>query len=296
MRHSFLLDQNRIDEKDITKLEKIGDGFFSSVYSGVYKNKRQKIPVAIKELNKHMEPQMFEREVNVCQLTHENIVHIFGWTKHEDKPKKVMCVPQTPTKSTPEQISIVMELCQGGSVDSFIAKCQQAGPGIRIRILLQTALGLQHLHSHGIMHRDLKVENIILKDPLSNASSYKDVKAKLTDFGLSRKIDRGIASRYTATVGTPLLIAPECFDSNTYDEGVDIFTFGLVILQVFAQTTDPDEIRTDDFQINPAAITKMDIPEQVKQLIIKCCSNIKNRLKIDEVVGCLQALDKFYNK
>ncbi|CAL6066381.1 Kinase [Hexamita inflata] len=57
-----------------------------------------------------------------------------------------------------------------------------------------------------------------------------------------------------------------------------------------------DEIRTDDFQINPAAITKMDIPEQVKQLIIKCCSNIKNRLKIDEVVGCLQALDKFYNK
>ncbi|CAL6067674.1 Kinase [Hexamita inflata] len=57
-----------------------------------------------------------------------------------------------------------------------------------------------------------------------------------------------------------------------------------------------DEIRTNDFQINPAAITKMDIPEQVKQLIIKCCSNIKNRLKIDEVVGCLQALDKFYNK
>lgn len=140
---------------------------------------------------------------------------------------------------------IVMEYCDGGDVMSLLED-SSISKAIRVRICLQAALGLKALHDIGIMHRDLKAENLVLKTKINSKSSPDDVLTKLADFGLARKESR--LQSMTMTVGTPEMLAPECLlSAGDYGMPSDIFMFGLTVMQVFGLSTDPDVCRNDNF-------------------------------------------------
>lgn len=82
-------------------------------------------------------------------------------------------------------------------------------------------LGLAHLHKLGYIYRDLKPENILVDDKGH---------LKLTDFGLSRKVGAGVTA--TTFCGTPEYIAPEMLLSQSYDKGVDWWSFGILIYEM----------------------------------------------------------------
>ena len=113
---------------------------------------------------------------------------------------------------------IVMDVCQG-SLASLVGKNWLKTHGSEAqRLMLEVALGIQHMHESSVAHRDIKPENILLKDG----------HAKVSDYGLSKVITSFAATK----AGTPLYLAPELLFSNSYGLGVDIWSLGLVFLEL----------------------------------------------------------------
>src|SRR5579862_3012010 len=82
--------------------------------------------------------------------------------------------------------------------------------------------GLGFLHSKGIIHRDIKSDNILLSG---------DGKVKISDFGLSCQLGVGQMSRHSL-VGTPAWMAPEIFTQREYDAKVDIWSLGMTAFEM----------------------------------------------------------------
>lgn len=114
-------------------------------------------------------------------------------------------------------------------------------PPIIIGIIEQCLIGLRHLHDRGIMHRDIKPGNIVLK------SSYP-IAVKLADFGLATatKFSRQMA-------GTIVYCAPELMAGGQYDCSVDIWALGLTILELFQKFPVAAGNKFNQQHANPAA-------------------------------------------
>ncbi|MCC6932684.1 MAG: serine/threonine protein kinase [Deltaproteobacteria bacterium] len=152
----------------------------------------------------------FKNEVLVARkLAHPNIVRLydFGW----DQPTSAF---------------ISMEYVEGSSLASLIHPPKGiilSFPDI-CHILRATAAGLQHAHSEGVVHRDIKPDNVIITE--------KKV-VKLTDLGLARSLD--VDKGYTGTgeaVGTPFYIAPETIYGFPPDPRADIYSFGIMAYEM----------------------------------------------------------------
>lgn len=96
---------------------------------------------------------------------------------------------------------------------------------LTFKMAFQIASGLEYLHSHGIIYRDLKSDNILVTTLDLSAT----VNLKLSDYGISKFYSTGGT---LGLVGTPGYQAPEIMDSQFYDEKVDIFSYAMVIYEV----------------------------------------------------------------
>ena len=150
---------------------------------------------------------------------------------------------------------LVMELAGYGSLDKLI-KCSRETMTRRFihRILIQVSEGLDYLHRHNVIYRDLKPQNILIVS--------KDVgvpmNAKLTDFGVSGlTTDEGLLS-YEGTVG---YMAPNITGKQGYDSSVDVFSFGILIREiltgkrVLSELCFPNQV-AGAFQLGKAALEK----------------------------------------
>jgi serine/threonine protein kinase len=90
--------------------------------------------------------------------------------------------------------------------------------------------GMAHLHAQGIVHRDLKLENVFLNE------QWEPVVA---DFGLSRALQEGI--HRTMEIGTPLHMAPELYGDNEYSFPVDVYAFAVLLYSFFTEPTRLDD-------------------------------------------------------
>jgi serine/threonine protein kinase len=100
------------------------------------------------------------------------------------------------------------------------------------RVISQTLRAIEHCHAHGVVHRDLKPQNLLLlqKGPLGKAT------IKVVDFGVSRQYDPGVddarGQAYTKVIGTRSYMAPEIFQSRGYGQQVDVWSLGVILFQM----------------------------------------------------------------
>jgi calcium-dependent protein kinase len=120
----------------------------------------------------------------------------------------------------------VMEYCEGGDITSRVEEDGPFEEEITKKIVFQVLLGLNHLHSCGIIHRDIKPDNFLFKN------KSKDSDIKLIDFGLSRRFNNG--SKLTSVLGTPNYVAPEVLEKSGYNEKVDIWSTGVMMYLLLA--------------------------------------------------------------
>jgi tRNA A-37 threonylcarbamoyl transferase component Bud32 len=191
-------------------LEKVGQGGMAIVYRGVDTTLRRQ--VAVKVLHRHLADHKeardrFEREAQaVAKLRHENILEIFDFSGVES-----------------EESYIVTEFIDGQTLKEFVGEHPIRYPEVGAMITVQVCRALSHAHSLGVLHRDVKPENIMIRN---------DGVVKLTDFGIAQMLDH---QRLTVTgqlLGSPAYMSPEHVEGGKLDFRTDVFAVGIVLYQL----------------------------------------------------------------
>ena len=134
----------------------------------------------------------------------------------------------------------------------------------RVGVIVEVSSAMESVHSAGVIHRDLKLENILLDE---------DNHAKVSDFGLSGFIEQesGGWSR-TQMVGTASYMAPELVQGRKdYDEKVDVYAFGVVVFMIVTKGERPG-ISAFDVGNGKKAAIPMSVSRFSRNLIEKCWS------------------------
>lgn len=130
---------------------------------------------------------------------------------------------------------LILEFVGGGDLFSVLLR-RGKRPCFReaetVFVLRQLVEGLEVLHAHGVIHRDLKLENIlVVRERRDGPNLLCDV--KITDFGLSKVVGEGLSAAQS-TVGSPRYIAPEVLASGEHDFRADLWSLGVLIYVLLA--------------------------------------------------------------
>lgn len=150
--------------------------------------------------------ERFEREARAAaSLNHPNVVQVFDIVDGDDDDRW-----------------IVMELVPGGTLAQLLAREAPLEPIRALRLARAIASGLGAVHAQGIVHRDVKPQNILLTP---------DGVPKVADFGISRAPDDPSVTRTGILLGTPAFLAPEQLTGDRVGPPADVFALGLVLYQ-----------------------------------------------------------------
>ncbi|CAI9273327.1 unnamed protein product [Lactuca saligna] len=222
----FTLSEIRIATKDFEK--KLGSGGFGTVYYGKLNDGKE---IAVKLLgnnNIHQGKKEFANEVSLLsRIHHRNLVKFYGFCQEEGMD------------------ILVYEFMHNGTLKEHLygplAKEQRINWIKRLEIAQESAKGIEYLHTGcvpSIIHRDLKTSNILLDH---------NMKAKVSDFGLSKLAVDGTSHVSSIVRGTLGYLDPEYYISNHLTEKSDIYSFGVILLEL---VSGKEAISNESFGIN----------------------------------------------
>ncbi|XP_058653368.1 misshapen-like kinase 1 isoform X4 [Onychostoma macrolepis] len=199
-------------------IEVVGNGTYGQVYKGRHVKTGQLAAIKVMDVTEDEEDEI-KLEINMLKTHshHRNIATYYG------------AFVKTSPAGQDDQLWLVMEYCGAGSVTDLLKKTK--GSCLKedwISYICREVLrGLLHLHSHHVIHRDIKGQNVLLTE---------NAEIKLVDFGVSAQLDRTIGRRNTF-IGTPYWMAPEVIacDENpdsTYDYRSDVWSLGITALEM----------------------------------------------------------------
>ncbi|HEV3440596.1 MAG TPA: serine/threonine-protein kinase [Gemmata sp.] len=154
------------------------------------------------------------------QILHQRIVREFRAASELEHPNIVRAL----AFETDGDIDyLVFELVEGGSLGDKLEECRKFSEAEAIRIITQVGQALEYAHSRGVIHRDVKPDNVLV---------LPDGRVKLTDFGLAKTIDADDdnLTRPASGLGTPQFMAPEQFASaKTAGVRSDVYSLGVTL-------------------------------------------------------------------
>jgi serine/threonine protein kinase len=122
---------------------------------------------------------------------------------------------------------VVTEYCRGGSIIDFIKERKHFDENI-VKIILKQLLGcLNYLHTLRIVHRDIKLENVVFINKIKQESAADDSEIKLLDFGTSCKMNKHKV-RCSELIGTMSYMAPEIIEGYFTDK-CDLWSCGVIL-------------------------------------------------------------------
>lgn len=125
-----------------------------------------------------------------------------------------------------------------------------------IRFALETAIGIRHLHLEGIVHRDLAARNLLVDS---------NFHIRVSDFGFSRMKERGASKGYTqSSLGPIRWSSPEAMRKKKFSESSDVFSYGVVLYEIFVQEPPWKDMETIDVVIAVCGGERMSIPNVTK--------------------------------
>ncbi len=186
--------------------KKLGAGAMGVVYLGRHIGLDKMMAVKILPPNFGNDPhrvKLFIQEArSAAKLEHPNLIRVYDVGKSENL------------------YYIVMELVEGTDLKELIKEKKKIPPRHAAKIILEAAKGLGEAHKNHIIHRDIKPDNIMLA---------KGGVVKISDFGLAKTVEPGIAIQEEGLMGTPLYMAPEIVDGRGADHRSDLYALGVTL-------------------------------------------------------------------
>lgn len=217
------------DLEDATKKfeRKVGSGGFGVVYYGKLKDGKE-IAVKVLTSNSYQGKREFSNEVTLLsRIHHRNLVQFLGFCQEE-------------TKSI-----LVYEFMHNGTLKEHLygpLTCERSISWIkRLEIAEDAAKGIEYLHTGcvpSIIHRDLKTSNILLD---------KNMRAKVSDFGLSKLAVDGASHVSSIVRGTVGYLDPEYYISQQLTDKSDVYSFGVILLELISGQ---EAISNESFGVN----------------------------------------------
>jgi serine/threonine protein kinase len=258
----------RVGNYRIDKL--LGEGGMGTVYLATDLNARR--PVAIKFMSPNLanDPQFQQRFMQEAQaaarLDHPNIVRVLQYN------------------AQPGQLYIVMEYLNAGSLRAylqFLAQQQKTlGSNEAIRLTQQIAEALSYAHRAGIVHRDVKPENVLLRNVGDRNNPV--FQALLSDFGLARLLE-GMPQSMGQPKGTFAYMSPEQCRGERVDARSDIYSLGVMLYELivgrlpFQPKSLSEAIRMHSQEaVTPPSRVRPGVPRDLEQIILRSLAKSPN--------------------
>ncbi|MET7455129.1 serine/threonine-protein kinase [Streptomyces sp. NPDC005574] len=190
-------------------------------------------------------------------------------------------------------LALVMDLVRGTDLRTRLDREKRLAPEAAVAIVADVADGLAAAHAAGVVHRDVKPENILLdmQGPLGPGGAHP---ALLTDFGVAKLIDSPRRTRATKIIGTPDYLAPEIVEGLPPRASVDIYALATVLYELLAGFTPfggghPGAVLRR--HVTETVVPLPGIPDELWQLIVQCLAKAPaSRLRASELGARLREL------
>ncbi|MEV0177556.1 serine/threonine-protein kinase [Streptomyces sp. NPDC050803] len=190
-------------------------------------------------------------------------------------------------------LALVMDLVRGTDLRTRLDRDKRLAPEAAVAIVADVADGLAAAHAAGVVHRDVKPENVLLdmQGPLGPGGAHP---ALLTDFGVAKLIDSPKRTRATKIIGTPDYLAPEIVEGLPPRAAVDIYALATVLYELLAGFTPfggghPGAVLRRHVTETVAPLPG--IPDELWQLIVQCLAKAPaSRLRASELGARLREL------
>ncbi|AKJ12809.1 serine/threonine protein kinase [Streptomyces incarnatus] len=188
-------------------------------------------------------------------------------------------------------LALVMDLVRGTDLRTRLERERRLAPEAAVAIVADVADALAAAHAAGVVHRDVKPENVLLdmQGPLGPGGAHP---ALLTDFGVAKLIDSPKRTRATKIIGTPDYLAPEIVEGLPPRASVDIYALATVLYELLAGFTPfggghPGAVLRR--HVTETVVPLPGIPEELWQLIVQCLAKAPaSRLRASELAARLR--------
>ena len=232
----------------------LGRGGMASVY--LARDAELDRPVALKVLAQHLAGdhefrRRFLREARLAaRLSHPNVVQVYDAGEDDDRP------------------FIVMEYVPGTTLAEVLARRGPLPCSDALQIAHQAALGLQSAHDAGLVHRDIKPQNLLVRD---------DGVVKIADFGIARAAELSRVTQLGTVLGTAAYLSPEQARGDEVTGSADIYSLGAVLYELltgrppfeFSSLAELGEKQRDGV-VTPVRDLEPTVPEEIEALVMRC--------------------------
>jgi len=242
-------------------IEELGKGGMGKVYKVLDTRINEKIALKLLKPEIAMDKRTIERFSNELKFArkvrHENVCQMYDLG--EEKGTHF----------------ITMEFVPGEDLKSMIRMSGQLGLGTTINIAKQVCEGLASAHKMGVVHRDLKPQNIMID---------KEGNARIMDFGIARSITGKGITGAGVMIGTPEYMSPEQVEGKDVDQRSDIYSLGVILYEMVTgrvpfEGDTPFTIGVKQKSEEPRNPTELNsqLPEDLSRLILKCMEKQKEK-------------------
>ncbi len=267
----------------------LGEGGMGAVFKA--RDETLKRDVALKVMNPQFSrlPNFQERFLQeartVARLSHPNIVQVFDFGQQ--------------VVDEVQQLFIVMEYIPGQNLSQALKDYQTRSQPYplpeAIEMTRQIALALEYAHRQGVLHRDMKPDNVILRSEVMQNLPYRPV---ITDLGLAKLAGGDVETQVGTTMGTPAYMAPEQALGQQASAASDIYSLGIMLYELCAGKL-PFQVKNLMEAVKahtqtpppPPRSIRPDLPASVEALILKMIEKDPNR-RYSDAASLARALEQ----
>src|SRR5689334_5414468 len=198
---------------------RVARGGMATVYTAV--DERLERTVALKIIhpsqatNVHFVDRFTDEAKTIARLTHPNVVAVYDQGRHQGLPY------------------LVMEYVQGRTLRDLLIQRRRLNPVEALAICEQMLAAIAAAHRAGLVHRDVKPENVLVAEaPSGGIANLVDSVVKVADFGLARAVEASSADESGQLMATVAYVAPELVTDGHADARTDVYSAGIVLFEM----------------------------------------------------------------